>query len=226
MVNLQYQSEMYEYADQLRELLKYIKNSYEEKLISRIKSGEIHNNKYLLNMDMCKVSYHSIIDNNCFTTYDISQLQGVISSKDNYKNISIMIKDTDAEPYDRKKLYQRQFSFRNKDIYNDDIYTKDKYALIMNLADLNNRIGLFAYDSGINIQVNYNNIIMIYGIEHYITKATFQEGLNNIYSDIDKFIKILLRHIKIIEDMYKNINEIIEDHNLEQFIKEINQENK
>jgi uncharacterized protein YaaN involved in tellurite resistance len=56
---------------------------------------------------------------------------------------------------------------------------------------------------------------MIYGIEHYITKATFQEGLNNIYSDIDKFIKILLRHIKIIEDMYKNINEIIEDHNLE-----------
>jgi len=126
-----------------------------------------------------------------------------------------MIKDTDAEPYDRKKLYQRQFSFRNKDIYNDDIYTKDKYALIMNLADLNNRIGLFAYDSGINIQVNYNNIIMIYGIEHYITKATFQEGLNNIYSDIDKFIKILLRHIKIIEDMYKNINEIIEDHNLE-----------
>jgi len=126
-----------------------------------------------------------------------------------------MIKDTDAEPYDRKKLYQRQFSFRNKDIYNDDIYTKDKYALIMNLANLNNRIGLFAYDSGINIQVNYNNIIMIYGIEHYITKATFQEGLNNIYSDIDKFIKILLRHIKIIEDMYKNINEIIEDHNLE-----------
>jgi len=126
-----------------------------------------------------------------------------------------MIKDTDAEPYDRKKLYQRQFSFRNKDIYNDDIYTKDKYALIMNLANLNNRIGFFAYDSGINIQVNYNNIIMIYGIEHYITKATFQEGLNNIYSDIDKFIKILLRHIKIIEDMYKNINEIIEDHNLE-----------
>ena len=224
------QSETFEYANQLRKLLDYIEVQYNEKLMHKIVVGKMYKgSKYLLGIDYCSINYFSLRTghDSYKTRYN---LQRVISDKSNDKYIKLMINGD--VPYNERILSKKQYNLKTvytifKKYNRLDLYYKNnvdadiKFKLIYKLSNLSNIIHNFYADSVIIIRID-NDKIRIENMDDTI-KDTFSSGLNKIYLEVDNIVKKLQKQIDIIDNTYKEIDKFIEDHNLEQFIKEINQ---